>query len=457
VTFTLVATGASPISYQWYFNGTAISGATSSSYSIASAQLSNSGSYSVVATNAVSTVTSSGGILSVTAPSGGPVVTAQPLSQTVATGGTVVFSVTPSGVIQTSSDPSGGLRAQSLEALAGSATTYQWYFNGNVIAGATNSILVIKATTATAGSYSCLIKNSTGSIVSNAATLTVSSTSNPGRLVNLSVNAKLNPAVGTPELIMGFVTGGSGTSGSQSLMIRAAGPTLSSYGVTGVLPDPELTAYNGSTSIANNAGWGTPSSNVALVNAAQANTFAGLVYTNTASLDSAVVLSLAPNPGYTVHVDGKSGDSGQTLAEVYDNTPLGTYALTTPRLVNLSCRITVPANGSLTDGFYIGGTTSKTLLIRAIGPGLTQYGVSGAMQDPQITLYSSSTAIATNAGWGGYAQLTAAMTAVYATPNPPATGDSVILVTLPPGSYTAVATSVSGVAGNVLLDIYEVP
>jgi len=193
------------------------------------------------------------------------------------------------------------------------------------------------------------------------------------------------------------------------------------------------------------------------VNAAQANSGAGLVYTNPSSLDSAVVLSLGASPGYTVHVDGKSGDSGTTLAEVYDNTPAGTYTLATPRLVNLSCRITIPASGSLTDGFTVNGTTSRTVLIRAIGPGLTAYGVGNALADPVLTVYSGSSAIATNTGWGSDSQLSTLMTTVGALPNPPQAKDCVVVLTLAPGSYTAVATSASNSAGNVLVDIYEVP
>ena len=99
-----------------------------------------------------------------------------------------------------------------------------------------------------------------------------------------------------------------------------------------------------------------------------------------------------------------------------------------------------------------------TVLIRAIGPGLTQYGISGVMPDPQLMIYNSAdSVIASNVGWGGDPQLTTVMNAVGSQPNPPASADSVALLTLAPGSYTAVAQSASGTAGDVLVDIYEVP
>ena len=455
VTFSAAASGTPNPTYQWYFNGNPIFGATNSSYAIASVQPSNSGSYIVVATSGVASTASLPAMLTVTAASGQPAIAAQPVSQTIVLGSTVVFNVSPSGVAQSSSDSPDILRTESLQtrSASGAATTYQWYFNGNIITGATSSTLVVEATVDSAGAYSCLLKNTLGSVLSSTAILSITATNNPGRLINLSVNAVVNAS----GLIMGFVTGGAGTTGSQSLMIRAGGPVLTLYGVTGVLPDPQLTVFNGQTPIATNAGWGSPAINLTAVNLAQANTGAGMVYTNPASLDAATVLSLAANPGYTVLVSGKSSDSGRTLAEVYDDTTVNTYTPTTPRLVNVSCRISVGVSSSLTEGFYIGGTTAKTVLIRAIGPGLTALGVSGVMPDPQLTVYSGQTAIASNVGWGGNSQLTSIMTAVGALPTPPATGDSTIVITLAPGGYTAVATSASGTAGNVLVDIFEVP
>ncbi len=426
--FTVVAQGTP--SYQWYFNGTAISGQTGSTLSLSNVTAASAGSYTVVATNSHGAATSSAAVLSISA---APSFIVQPSSQSVVSGTTVVLSAAAGG---------------------SPAPTLQWKLNGVAVFGGTGARLVISGATASnAGTYTCTATNASGTAASSAATLSIVSTTTPGRLVNLSVNTVIDSS----GLTMGFVTGGAGTTGPQPLLIRAGGPALVPYGVTGVLPDPQLTVYNGSASIASDAGWGTPASNLQVVNQAQANTGAGLVYSNPSSLDSATVLSLVSSPGYTVQVAGKSGDSGRTLAEVYDNTPAGTYTPATQRLINLSCRITVPANGSLTEGFILGGTTSKTFLIRAIGPGLSQYGISGVMADPQLTVYSGSTAIASNTGWGGDAQLAGVMGSVGSQPNPPAAADSIILITLAPGSYTAVATSAGGTVGNVLLDIYEVP
>jgi hypothetical protein len=320
-------------------------------------------------------------------------------------------------------------------------------------------LVVSGATAANAGSYTCVAANSIGSATSAAATLAIDTSAadiaNPGRLINLSVNTVVGS--GTQAMTVGFTSGGAGTSGSQTLLIRASGPALAAYGVTGVLPDPVLTLYNATGGVVtSNSGWASTPANEAAVLAADLKTGA-FSLTNPSSLDSAVVETLAES-GYTVQVSGKSGDSGRTIAEVYDDTPTGSYALTAPRLVNLSCRILVNAGSSLTTGFTIGGATAKSVLVRASGPALSAFGVSGVMPDPQLQLFTGSTQIASNAGWGGDPQLTAAMTEVYAFPYTNASSaDSALFVTLAPGQYTAVASSVGGNAGITLVEVYEVP
>lgn len=177
------------------------------------------------------------------------------------------------------------------------------------------------------------------------------------------------------------------------------------------------------------------------------------------SKDSAIVQTLPISPGYTVQVSSVSGTTGRTLGEVYDDTPAGTYTATMPRLISLSCKILIAAGSSLTEGFTIGGTTSKTVLIRASGPALVAYGVAGVMPDPQLAVYNSAgTVIDANAGWGGDPEITVVAKSVYAFSfNDPTSKDSAVLITLPPGSYTAQASSVSGVAGVALIEVYEVP
>ena len=127
--------------------------------------------------------------------------------------------------------------------------------------------------------------------------------------------------------------------------------------------------------------------------------------------------------------------------------------------MNVSVRKQIDAGGSLTAGFVVGGNTARTVLVRAIGPGLAAFGVNGTMADPQLALFSGATKIAENDNWAGDPQLTNAGNAVGAFALANAAGkDAMLLITLAPGSYTVQVGGVAGTAGgSALVEIYEVP
>ena len=359
----------------------------------------------------------------------------------------------------------GGSFALSAPA-AGSATTYQWQFAGatltdGTVAGTTTSgstqatLLVTGATTANAGSYTCIATNQGAAVASNPASITVVSTADPGRLVNVSSRGQVG--TGANQLILGYVVGGQGTTGSESLLLRASGPALTQFGLSGVLPDPELTLIGSNGVIATNGAWGGDAGVAAM--SAQVGAFA---WTDASSLDSALSETLAVG-SYMVQVTGASGDTGLALAEVYDSTPAGGYTPATPRLINVSAREFVGAGGnSLIAGFVIGGSTAETVLIRASGPALASLGLAGTLTDPQLQLFKSnpdgsSTLLQSNTGWGGDPQiaLTANLVGAF-TWGDTATADSALLVTLPPGTYTAQLAGASGDTGLGLVEVYEV-
>jgi hypothetical protein len=234
------------------------------------------------------------------------------------------------------------------------------------------------------------------------------------------------------------------------LLIRGLGPVLSNFSIANFLPAPQLTLFQQTTALAQDAGWGGNP----LILAADA-AFTGLPLTNPASLDSALLSTLGSN-GYTVKVSAGTAIAGQALGELYDATPLSTA--TSPRLINLSCLQNVQQGATLTAGFVIQGSTSKTVLIRATGPGLSEFGLSNLMPDPQLTLFKGQTVLLSNAAWLGDPQIKAAAAAVSAFSIADATShDAALLATLPPGSYTAPASSSSGTPGQVILEVYEVP
>ncbi len=366
-----------------------------------------------------------------------PAITLQPSSQTISSGSTVVFGVAATGT---------------------PAPTYQWYFNGNPLsngAGVSNvtgaTLVISGATAANAGSFYCTVTNSSGSVQSGTATLAVIQTENIGRLVNISCRAQVG--TGGNILIAGFAVGGAGTSGSESLLIRASGPALVPFGVTGTLPDPQLQLYSGTSVQGTDNGWG---GSTAIADAA--SSIGAFPWTVASSHDSALLATLAEGP-YTAQIAGQSGDTGVALAEVYDLTPAGTYTAKTPRLVNISARVQVGTGGDiLIAGFVVGGSTSRTVLIRASGPALAPFGVAGALSDPELQLLSGSTVIGKNSAWGGDAEIANAASSVGAFAwSDPTSNDSAILATLPPGAYTAQVSGASGDTGVALVEVYEVP
>ena len=173
VTFTVLAGGTAPFTYQWRKDGTPIGGATGSSFNIASVQPTDAGSYTVVVTNIVSFATSAAAVLAVNTP---PAIAAQPAPQAATFGGAVTFTVGVSGT---------------------APFAYQWSKDGNPISGATSATLALTNLQAgDIGSYAVVVTNPFGSAPSTGAALTLFAS-----LPNSAYN------------LFGFATLGAGTTG----------------------------------------------------------------------------------------------------------------------------------------------------------------------------------------------------------------------------------------------------
>jgi beta-glucanase (GH16 family) len=264
------------------------------------------------------------------------------------------------------------------------------------------------------------------------------------KLLNISTRGFVG--TGADMLIAGFYVAGPT---QKTVLIRASGPALSAFGVSGVLPDPALQVYSGSSVIASNTGWGGNAQIVAAASAAGA-----FAWTDPKSADSALLLSLAPGQ-YTAIVSGAGGDTGVSLVEVYDPNLPGEVS----KLTNISTRGFVGTGSDLViAGFVVGGEASKTALVRASGPVLSQLGVSGVLPDPNLQVYNGNSVIASNNGWGANAQIAAAASAVGAFSwGNASTNDSALLLTLPPGQYTAIVSGANADTGVALVEVYDVP
>jgi hypothetical protein len=158
--FSVTASGAAPLAFQWQKNGSAIAGATNATYDTPDSSAADNGSiFSVVVSNSLGTATSSGAKLSVFA-SATPAITTQPLSQSADVGQTVQFSIVASG---------------------SPVLKYQWQKNSAAISNASGPSYVTPVLTSTdSGSvYTVVVSNPVGSITSAAAILTVNAATPP--------------------------------------------------------------------------------------------------------------------------------------------------------------------------------------------------------------------------------------------------------------------------------------
>ena len=360
-----------------------------------------------------------------------PDITQQPTDEFATAGGSATFSATASG--------SGPL-------------SYQWYFNGAAIPGATGSSYTITNVQASdSGQYTVAVTNSNGTVTSSAGNLYVNTGSSGARLINVSTRALVG--TGANIVIPGFVVGGSGT---ETLLIRADGPALTGFGVTGALATPTMVVTSQSTgaTLATNTGWGT-NSNAAQIASTAASV--GAFALASGSADCAVLVSLQPG-AYTVQVSGVGNSTGVALAEIYEVSSTGTA-----RLINIATRAQVGTGGNiLIPGFVIGGTGFDQLLVRADGPSLTAFGVTGALAQPSLTVTAQSDGhtIGTNTGWGtniNPSQIASIAASVGAFALASGSADSALVVNLTPGAYTMQITGVDAATGVALAEVYEVP
>jgi hypothetical protein len=116
----------------------------------------------------------------------------------------------------------------------------------------------------------------------------------------------------------------------------------------------------------------------------------------------------------------------------------------------------------LIGGFFVVGSTSRTVLVQGLGPALGQFGVTGFLAHPTLSIHQtqngSDVTLYSNTGWGSSQVLLNAAASVFASPTlPPGSPDSELLLTLPPGGYSAEVSGADGGSGVALCAIYELP
>lgn len=271
-----------------------------------------------------------------------------------------------------------------------------------------------------------------------------------GHLFGLSCLAHVDSS--TP-LITGFIVS---SVDAKQVLLRAVGPGLRSLNVPGVLETPRLVLHSADGQILlENNNWGGGSTLI--------NIFAQVGEFPLApdSTDSAAAAMLGAG-GYTVVVTDRAGTGagGLVLAEIYD------VAGTSPLFSAMSARGHVAANGgALTGGFAIVGDSPRRVLVRGVGPALGNLGVNDGLPDPIVGVYTlQGQPLASNNDWqtplaGGASgtEITAAAASVGVYNFANGSKDAALVLTLPPGTYTAQVTGGDSAKGSAVVEIYELP
>jgi hypothetical protein len=270
-------------------------------------------------------------------------------------------------------------------------------------------------------------------------------------LANISTRAFVQ--TGDNVAIGGFVVQGAE---AKRVVIRAIGPELTQYCVPNALANPTLELHDGTGAlIASNNNW-VATIIGGIITSDQVTAIRATGYAPGDPRESAMIVNLPPG-NYTAIVRGVNNTTGVALAEVYDLSPAPNSIL-----ANISTRAFVQtADNVMIGGFIVQGTEPRRVIVRAIGPELTQYGVPNALLNPTLELHDHSGAlIASNDNWlhtiiGGV--ITSEQTqASRNSGHAPGDGrESAIIAELPAGNYTAIVRGVNNATGVALVEAYD--
>ncbi|MFL5238531.1 MAG: kelch repeat-containing protein [Rhizomicrobium sp.] len=251
-----------------------------------------------------------------------------------------------------------------------------------------------------------------------------------------NISTRMRVEAGDNVLIAGFIVQGTEP---KRIVIRGIGPSLAAFGVADPLQDPtlELNAADGSA-IAANDNW-ADNANAAEITAA------GLAPSNPA--ESTLLLRVAPG-SYTAVLRGKGDSTGTGLVEAYDLDANGTASV-----VNISTRgFVLTGDNVMIGGLIITGDHPATLVLRGIGPSLADLDVPNALADPLLELHDGNGALMqANNNWRDTQDVALQNTGLA----PRNDSESALLVSVPPGNYTAILKGADRGNGNALLEVYK--
>jgi hypothetical protein len=271
------------------------------------------------------------------------------------------------------------------------------------------------------------------------------------QLGNISTRAFAQ--TGDDVVIGGFMVQSEQT---KRVIIRAIGPELSQYGVPNALANPTLELRNGAgVLIASNDDWQRTIIG-GIITSDQRGDIRNSRYAPGDGRESAIIADL-PAGNYTAIVRGVDNTTGVALVEVYDLSP-GTNS----KLSNISTRSFVQTGDNvMIGGFMVTVTQPKRVIVRAIGPELTQYGVPNPLTNPTLELRDGTGAlIASNDNWrdtiiGGIITSDQVLDIRNSGHAPTDGRESAIIAELPAGSYTAIVRGINNTTGVALVEVYD--
>jgi hypothetical protein len=270
-------------------------------------------------------------------------------------------------------------------------------------------------------------------------------------LGNLSTRAFVQ--TGDNLMIGGFMVQGTQP---KRVILRAIGPELTQHGVPNAMANPTLELHNANGAlIASNNDWQQTIIG-GIITSDQVQDIQNSGHAPGDTNESAIIADLQPG-NYTAIVRGVNNTLGVALVEVYDLSPSLNSILG-----NISTRSFVQAGDDvMIGGFIVQGAQPTNVIIRAIGPELSQYGVPNPLANPTLELHNSvGGLIASNNNWqqtiiGGIitsSQVQDIQNSGHAPADP---SESAIIANLPPGNYTAIVRGVNNTTGVALVEVYD--
>jgi hypothetical protein len=273
--------------------------------------------------------------------------------------------------------------------------------------------------------------------------LSATEPNDPGSVVQTSrqLNVSTRETVGTGEdvLIGGFIVSGSTP---KQVLLRALGPSLGAFGVSGVLQDPVLELHDSTGAVIfSNDNWRDSQETAISATGLQPND----------DREAAILATLEPG-AYTAILQGKNNTTGNALIEAYD-----LDATAESQFANLSTRGQVGTGDAVLIGGLIvssEGSAQANVVLRALGPSLGAVGVSGALQDPTVELHDGNgELVAFDDNWRDSQEGIIGSTGLA----PNDDREAAIFAHLAAGAYTAVVRGLDDTTGIALVEAYNIP